>query len=58
MSDTPIANSESVDERAEEGNAFEADAIYGIEHARSGEVITREVPKDDAASEYLHNDST
>jgi hypothetical protein len=59
ISDTPIADSESVDELAEEGNAFEANAIYGVEHARDpgvSEVITREVPEDDAASEYLDND--
>jgi hypothetical protein len=29
ISDTPIADSESVDELAE-GNAFEANAIYGV----------------------------
>jgi hypothetical protein len=59
ISDTPIADSESVDELAEEGNAFEANAIYGVEHARDpgvSEVITREVPEDDVASEYLDND--
>jgi hypothetical protein len=55
----PIADSESVDELAEEGNAFEANAIYGVEHARDpgvSEVITRKVPEDDVASEYLDND--
>src|SRR3954453_12609963 len=59
ISDTPIADSESVDEMAEERNAFEANAIYGVEHARDpgvSEVITREVPEDDIASEYLDND--
>ena len=59
ISDTPIADSESVDELAEEGNAFEANAIYGVEHARDPgvpEVITREVPEGDVASEYLDND--
>jgi hypothetical protein len=59
ISDTPIADSESVDELAEEGNAFEANAIYGVEHARDpgvSEVITREIPEDDVASEYLDND--
>jgi hypothetical protein len=37
ISDTPIADSESVEELAEEGNAFEADAIYGVENARDPE---------------------
>ena len=34
ISDTPIADSESLEELAEEGNAFEANAIYGVENAR------------------------
>ena len=58
ISDTPIADSESVDELAE-GNAFEANAIYGVEHARDpgvSEVITREIPEDGVVSEYLDND--
>ena len=33
ISDIPIADSESVEELAEEGNAFEANAIYGVESA-------------------------
>lgn len=59
ISDTPIADSESVEELAEEGNAFEANAIYGVEHARDpgvSEVITHEIPEDDVASEYLDHD--
>jgi len=59
MSDAPIADSESVEELAEEGNSFEADAIYGVENARDpdvSEVITREVPEDDVPGEYLDND--
>jgi hypothetical protein len=48
-----------VEELAEEGNAFEANAIYGVENARDpdvGEVITHEIPEDDVPSEYLDND--
>ena len=59
MSGAPIADSESVEELAEEGNSFEADAIYGVENARDpdvSEVITREVPEDDVPGEYLDND--
>jgi len=51
--------SESVEELAEEGNAFEANAIYGVENARNprvSEVITHEVPEDDVPAEYLDND--
>jgi hypothetical protein len=46
----PDANSESVDELMEEGNAFEAEAVQGVEDAEPpdvSEVTTREVPEDD-----------
>ena len=59
ISDIPIADSESVEELAEEGNAFEADVIYGVENAGDGsvsEVITHEIPEDDVPGEYLDND--
>jgi hypothetical protein len=59
ISDTPIADFESVEELAEEGNAFEANAIYGVENADDpdvSEVITREIPVDDVPGEYLDND--
>lgn len=59
ISDTPIADSESVEELAEEGNAFEADAVYGVENAADpdvSEVITHQVPVDDVPGEYLDND--
>ena len=49
------ADSESVAELIEEGNAFEADAVAGVEHAgETGqkEVRTHEVPQDDVPSEY------
>jgi len=50
------ANSESVDELLEEGNAFEADVVAGVENAGDSdekEVRTHEVPEDDVPSEYL-----
>jgi hypothetical protein len=59
ISDTAIADSESVEELVEEGNAFEANVIFGVEHARDhgvSEVITHEVPEDDIPGEYLDND--
>ena len=59
ISGTPVADSESVEELAEEGNAFEADAVYGVENAKDAdvsEVVTHEVPEDDVPEEYLDND--
>jgi hypothetical protein len=49
------ADSESVDELLEEGNAFEAEAIKGVEDAGDAdedEVHTHEVPEDDVPEEY------
>ena len=49
------ADSESVDELLEEGNAFEADAVSGVEEADDAdekEVHTHEVPEDDVPGEY------
>jgi hypothetical protein len=60
MSDVADADSESVEQLAEEGNAFEADAVSGVEDAADAdvsEVTTREVPEDDVPEEYLNNDS-
>jgi hypothetical protein len=59
ISDTAIADSESVEELVEEGNAFEANVIYGVENARDhgvSEVFTHEIPEDDVPPEYLDND--
>ena len=59
ISDTASADSESVEELAEEGNAFEADAVYGVENAKDADVskvTTREVPEDDVPGEYLDED--
>ena len=50
------ANSESVGELVEEGNAFEADVVTGVEDAEDAgerEVHTHEVPEDDVPDEYL-----
>jgi len=52
------ADSESVSELIEEGNAFEADAVTGVEHAGDTdekEVRTHEVSQDDVPEEYLDN---
>ena len=59
LSRRPSADSESVDELVEEGNAFEADAVSGVEEADNAEgreVHTREVPEDDVPGEYLDED--
>ena len=51
-------DSESVEELVEEGQAFEAGVIGGVEEAGSElhEVRTREVPEDDVPQEYLDED--
>ena len=49
------ADSESVGELLEEGNAFEAEVVKGVEDAGDadeGEVVTHEVPEDDVPGEY------
>ncbi|HTS59312.1 MAG TPA: hypothetical protein VMH03_17335 [Terriglobales bacterium] len=59
LSDVAGADSESIEELAEEGNAFEADAVYGVENAKDpdvSEVKTHEVPEDDVPAEYLDNE--
>ena len=56
LSDSAGADSESVDELIEEGNAFEAEVVSGVEAADMGdeeEVHTHEVPEDDVPGEYL-----
>jgi hypothetical protein len=57
LSNRPDADSESVDELLEEGNAFEAEVVKGVEDAdEEGEVHTHEVPEDDVPGEYLDQD--
>ncbi|HYT21292.1 MAG TPA: hypothetical protein VEW05_13810 [Candidatus Polarisedimenticolia bacterium] len=50
------ADSESVEELLEEGNAFEAEVVKGVQDATlvdESEVMTHEVPEDDVPGEYL-----
>jgi len=57
--DEAEADSGSVEELAEEGNAYEADAVTGVEDAKDpdvSEVITREVPEDDVPAEYQRDE--
>src|SRR5882762_3969007 len=59
LSNVERANSESVDELIEEGNAFEAEVVTGVEDAGNAdedEVHTHEVPEDDVPDEYLDKD--
>ncbi len=59
LSNVEGADSESVDELLDEGNAFEADAVRGVEDADNAderEVETHEVPEDDVPDEYLDKD--
>src|SRR5438552_1770468 len=56
LSRVPTADSESVEELMEEGNALEGDVVSGVEdadRAEGKEVRTHEVPEDDVPSEYL-----
>ena len=49
-------DSESVDELLEEGNAFEAEVVKGVQDAADpdeSEVVTHEVPEDDVPEEDL-----
>lgn len=59
LSDVPLAESESVRELAEEGQAFEAAITQGVEKAADpdeSEITVAEVPEDDVPSEYLEKD--
>jgi N utilization substance protein A len=59
ISDVADADSESVKELVEQGNAFEADAVDGVENAKDpdvAEVTTRQVPEDDVPEEYRNAD--
>jgi hypothetical protein len=59
LSSRETADSESVDELLEEGNAFEAEVVKGVQdagNAEEGEVRTREVPQDDVPGEYRDKD--
>ena len=59
LSNAETVDSESVGELVEEGNAFEADIVAGVEDAGrhdEREVRTHEVPEDDVPDEYLDKD--
>jgi hypothetical protein len=59
LSNAETVDSESVGELVEEGNAFEADVVAGVEDAGrhdEREVRTHEVPEDDVPGEYLDKD--
>ena len=59
LSGGPEADSESVEELLEEGQAFEAAVVSGVENAPDadqGGVRTRQVPEDDVPPEYLEKD--
>ena len=59
LSREELADSESVEELVEEGQAFEAGIISGVENAPDadrGGIRTREVPEDDVPQEYLDED--
>jgi hypothetical protein len=59
LSNAAGADSESVDELIEEGNAFEAGVVSGVEaadRADEQEVRTHEVPEDDVPDEYRNQD--
>jgi len=55
LPDLPDADSESVEELAEEGQDYEAeivDAVEGAADPDQGEIKTREIPEDDVPEEY------
>ena len=56
LSREELAASESVEELADEGQAFEAGILDGVENAPDadrGPIKTREVPEDDVPQEYI-----
>lgn len=59
LAETPEADSQSVKELAEDGQALEAEIIEGVEKAPdpdANQVHTEEVPEDDVPPEYRGND--
>jgi hypothetical protein len=59
LSDVAQTDSESVAELLEEGQAYEAEAVRGVENAPDAdvsEVHTHEVPEDDVPEEYRNQD--
>jgi hypothetical protein len=61
LSEKEDVDSESVEELAEEGQDFEAEAVSGVENAKDpdqSEVTTKEVPEDDVPLEYQDPDQS
>ena len=59
LSRSEVEGPESVEELLEEGQAFEAGIISGVEdapNADQGGVRTRQVPEDDVPQEYLDDE--
>jgi hypothetical protein len=59
LSDVAEAGPESVEELVDEGQAFEAEVIGGVEDAPDAdvsEVYTKQFKEDDVPSEYLEQD--
>jgi len=57
LTDRRRSSSESVDELLEEGNAFEAEVLKGVEDVEDEEEVhTHEVPEDDVPDEYRDKD--
>jgi len=59
LSRNELAASESVEELADEGQAFEAGIVDAVENAPDadrGPIRTREVPQDDVPEEYIDKD--
>jgi hypothetical protein len=59
LSREELAASESVEELVEEGQAYEAGIVNGVENAPNadrGPVRTRQVPEDDVPEEYFDRD--
>ncbi|MHB8654468.1 MAG: hypothetical protein ACYDA9_11365 [Terriglobia bacterium] len=59
LSNIAGADSESVQELAEEGQAYEAEVVRGVENvpdADEAEVTTTEVPEDDVPPEYRNKE--
>jgi hypothetical protein len=58
LSNRETVDSESVDELLEDGDAFEAGVVSGVEAAddSDAEVRSHEVPEDDVPKEYLDED--
>jgi hypothetical protein len=52
LSTTEQEDTESVEELAADGQAFEAEVLSGVEDPDIHEVKTREVPQDDVPREY------